>query len=318
MKIKGINYNTGYKDGSFDITLDEIEKQLTIIKKDLNANSIGILGSDTKHIIEVSKLALEMGLNIWVKPRYVNKTVKETIPLLIELSKATDILREEFDKKEVIFVVATELSLDAKGIFEGDSYMDRIETASSYWKEVKTPDKRQGYWAVTEDEQNNLSLALKKIVEAVKENFKGKITYAAGNWEKVDWSLFDIVSDNLYLSRHMSADDYFKILLKLKEHNKPVVLTEFGTASCDGATISGADAWIEVMDNPDIDVNEKEQVKGIKIQLDLIKKSDIDGCFVWTFFEPNPKTFGITKFENGNIVPKKAFHTISKFYKGWG
>lgn len=317
MKIKGINYNIGYETKSFGIPLGEIEKQLIMIKKDIHANSVGILGLNTKRIVEVSKLALEIGLNVWIKPRYINKTVEEIIPLLVELSKAAEMLRTEFDEREIVFVVATELSLDAKGIFKGDSYMDRIKIASSYWKEVKIPNKRQGYWAVTENVQNNLSSALKKIVEAIKEKFKGKIAYAAGNWEKVNWNLFDFVSDDLYLSRYVPADDYFKILLELKEYNKPVVLTEFGTASCDGATISGADAWIELMNNPKINVNEDEQVKGMEIQLDLIKKSDIDGCFVWTFFEPNPKTFGITKFDNNNIVPKKAFHTISKFYKSW-
>lgn len=57
------------------------------------------------------------------------------------------------------------------------------------------------------------------------------MTYASLVFELVDWSLFDFVGVDHYRSKRIE-DKYIELLKPSFVHNKPVVITEFGYATC--------------------------------------------------------------------------------------
>jgi len=44
-----------------------------------------------------------------------------------------------------------------------------------------------------------MNVFLDTTIKSIRSVFNGKITYASGTWEKVDWNIFDIISINHYL-----------------------------------------------------------------------------------------------------------------------
>ncbi len=66
---------------------------------------------------------------------------------------------------------------------------------------------------------------------AVRKVFHGKVTYASLPWEAVDWNLFDFVGVDHYRITRME-DKYVEMLKPSFSHGKPVVITEFGYATC--------------------------------------------------------------------------------------
>ena len=80
---------------------------------------------------------------------------------------------------------------------------------------------------------------LAKAAALVRERFGGKITYAAIQFERVDWTRFDIVSVDLYRSIGI-ADRFAEGVRAHVALGKPVAITEFGSASYRGAGDRGA------------------------------------------------------------------------------
>jgi hypothetical protein len=80
---------------------------------------------------------------------------------------------------------------------------------------------------------------LGKAAALVRERFGGGITYAAVPLERVDWTLFDIVSLDLYRSAEV-ADQFRDGIRTLVAQGKPAAITEFGSAAYRGAGDRGA------------------------------------------------------------------------------
>jgi hypothetical protein len=178
-----------------------------------------------------------------------------------------------------------------------------------------------------------LNSYLKKLADATRKHFKGKITYASGFWEKVDWNIFDIVSINEYPTE-WNKGIYSDRLRDLKRFGKPVAITEFGCACYEGAADEGANGgWLVLKGEwpkKEIRINlkrsEDEQANYIKNLLEFFKKKKIYAAFVYTFLEniythsKNPKkdldvaSFNVIKiYEDGHIEPKKSFFVIKNF-----
>ncbi|WP_220195394.1 hypothetical protein [Ktedonospora formicarum] len=96
----------------------------------------------------------------------------------------------------------------------------------------------------------------------VRRNFHGSVTYASGEWEEIDWSVFDIVSIDLYRAQHNEAI-YQQQLSTYIEYQKPVAITEFGCCALKGAASLGGAAMFAVLSAQDggLVVNEGWQYK---------------------------------------------------------
>jgi hypothetical protein len=99
--------------------------------------------------------------------------------------------------------------------------------ANSYDRSTRLDKPSPRLYAAFARLPKRLNAFLAETAELVRGRFGGPLTYAAGTWEPVDWSRFDIVSVDAYRdasnARSIGAD-----LRKQFRHGKPVVATEYG------------------------------------------------------------------------------------------
>ena len=87
-----------------------------------------------------------------------------------------------------------------------------------------------------------LNAFLAEAAAGARERFGGRITYASGPWEFVDWSPFDIVGVDAYRADYNAAVFREEVRAHAK-HGKPVAVTEFGTCAYRDAGQRGGMAW---------------------------------------------------------------------------
>ncbi len=148
----------------------------------------------------------------------------------------------------------------------------------------------------------------------MREVFHGKITYASLLWESVDWNFFDYVAVDHYRAERIK-DQYAKMLKPAFEFGKPVVVTEFGMPTYQGAELNGAGLGGNIIDNksqffhslpilgrfirPKLMGNHKRdeglQARELLDQLSVLDKAGVYGAFVSVFvsqihpFDENPR-----------------------------
>jgi hypothetical protein len=71
--------------------------------------------------------------------------------------------------------------------------------------------------------------------------FDGPLTYASLSFEQLDWGLFDYVGVDHYGETRVK-DRYVEMLQPFLATGKPVIVTEFGMRTYQGAESSGASA----------------------------------------------------------------------------
>ncbi len=319
IQIKGINYNAGidYSGNNQDnqIKIKEFLSDLKFIKE-MNCNAIRLYGSDSKKLIEYTKIAIENGFEVWVSPRYIGENKDKTIDKLLSFSKELEKLRK--NKNKIKFIIGNEFSLDMKGIVKGETYNERFKNSAFI-------------------DHKKINSFFKEAIPKIRDIFKGEIIYASYTKEKIDLNYFDYIGLNYYWS-FLNALVYTKRLKKLqKKYNKKIVITEFGTCSYKLASFLDGFAYypIEIMNlhkkpilNKFIIRDEKEQIKYLKKCFKIFEKNKIYGTFIfdyaekWKIHNKEKKedrdlgSFGIMKMNNNQeLEPKKAYHFIREFYK---
>jgi serralysin len=183
-----------------------------------------------------------------------------------------------------------------------------------------------------------------EIIDAVREKFKGKITYAAtymtvkdvGFWDKVDYIGVDAyipsstVNDptvsqivdawvkphfnSWVLDKHggKSVVDYYKALSE--QYGKQVIFTEVGYKSMDGANkdpgIFGGDGVVDF----------KEQVDCYKALFEVIEDHGgqwLAGAFLWSYYSfENPMAERGVSWADYTTQHKPANATVTEHYSG--
>ena len=322
MRFLGINYNVSVEP----FPSAEAVKQNLQLAKNMNANSIRIVGENLERMKIVSEIALGLGLNVWLCPKKTNATPKEFEKFLRPFAEFAEEERKKFPSAKIIFSLGNQLTLELRGFVDGKTIDERYSALDVYWKFATTPqrdlEKFPKIFRAARDYESRLgrklNSALTKLSKVVKKKFRGEITYSKGFWERVKWSRFDLASGNLYMgswNRGLMAE----ILKKdLKASRKPAVLTEFGTASFRGAIDLGKHADYHLLEHSSVQYDEDSQIVGIAEQLKAIGTAELDGCFVWQFFEPDLRGFGITRpLKDGFVEPKRSAGIISEFYSNW-
>ncbi|MCK4352296.1 hypothetical protein KAW65_02695 [candidate division WOR-3 bacterium] len=302
-----------------------MQKEIKIIKNELNCNAVRIYGDRINRLMSCSKIAIDNNLEVWISPRFVDRTEEETLKLTGECAKEAEGLRKL--NSELVFVVGNELTLDMTGLLFGETAQKRVQ----YLWHCK-----DGSFALLKERLRNsnelLNQFLEKLVTYTKNSFKGEITYGAGEWEQINWDFFDIISLNRYLPKS-EKEKLVREFRKLKESGKPIAITEFGSESYAGVFDKGPGRcdpvdWKNFEIKDGFKRSEKEQADYMKYDLELFEKEGILATFVYTFTEPlytyskNPKKdldIGscnvVRVYADGHIEPKKSFQVISNFYK---
>lgn len=344
MRRKGVNYDVGRVMGGnwrpdYDPAL--VRRELTIIQRDLHCTTVKLCGRDIRRLVAAAECALDLELEVWLSPELWNKSPGATLAYLTRAAAAAERLRRRWPDR-LVLSVGTELTLFMRGIVPGRSYVQR----------TRQPALRETLR--TGRQHAPLATYLAEATKAVRAVFDGPITYASLPWERVDWSLFDIVGIDHYWMAQL-ADRYLDTLRPLFALGKPVVVTEFGCRTFVGAEQQGAmgpwnvDLGSQVLHYLPLvgryflprvkrvrERSEQEQASALVRQLELVERAGVDGAFVFQFVQPrnpysdDPKhdldadSFSLVKSYAGGRhgttypdiawEPKESFRAVATYY----
>lgn len=340
MRGKGMTYDTGLmRNGRnsrevFDPS--RVKEELGIIRDDLNCNAVHIVGGDPDRLQIAARFAAESGMEVWFSPYPLEQTTDQMLDLFVDCAERAERLRAE--GAEIVFVAGVELSVMNRGFIDGDDVNERLGGL------LASPDGREARLAEVSRRLNDF---LAEAVTAIRGRFRGRVTYAAIQFEAVEWALFDFVT--VELIRSAAVADIFRsgVRTLVTQSPKPVAITGFGTATWRGAG-DMAPRSMEIIENDPAtgsparlsDVFERDedgQAGYLGELLQIFDSEGVDSAFVFLFALDNlphrpdgdPRddldlaSLGIVKVledQNGTAYPhmpwepKAAFAAVSDFY----
>jgi hypothetical protein len=293
VKRKGVSYDVGRVLGMnwrpvFDLHV--VHRELQIIKDDLRCNAVRICGRDLGRVVAAAEDALGQGLEVWLSPELWNKSQGETLAYIADAAAAAEALRQRWPDG-LVFSVASEATLFVRGIVPGRTVAKRVENLFRDVEEGNHIEPLQAFLA--------------QAIAAARNMYRGPLRYASLPFEQVDWTLFDIVGVDHYRDGRIK-DRYVEMLRPLFEIGKPVVVTEFGMRSYQGAEVSGSLGFGIIDSRSQFSHHlpvvgrfvrprlkdgshvrdEAMQAEEIAETLTILDAAGVDGAFVCTFVEP--------------------------------
>lgn len=325
LKITGINYDVGTRYLSWFNTRDFldyiiVERDFKVIKNELHCNSVTIYGEDISRLIETAKIALEVGLNVVIQPRLIDSNRSRLGAYITEISRQAEILRQQ--NQLVILNIGCEYSIFSSGIIPGINYSTRILSMILTFFLMKVYNKK-------------LNDLLKYLVEKSRNEFKGKILYSSGFWEKVDWSIFDFVGINHYIDKY-NEDSYERVIQDMTKYDKPIIVTEFGCCSFRGADLLGGSGFKVISWKKKPPRLKRKLIRDDSVQsnyisklLDIFERNNIEGAFIFNYsdekntystdsiFDLDMASYGgIVRYDSTkNVLYKESFKAILNRFK---
>lgn len=285
MRARGIAYDTGFvvhghtSRERFDPAV--VRRELEIIRDDLHCTAVQIVGGDPDRLELAARTATELGLEVWFSPYPLELEPAEILALLRDCAERAERLRR--DGAEIVFVTGVELSVMNRGFLDGESTEERVALLLS------DPQRRA---AAVRELGGRMNAFLRDAVDVVREHFAGPLTYAAIQFEQVDWTPFDFVTYELIRSAEV-ADRFREGVRVLAAGPKPLAITGFGTASYRGAGDRGGRVLGVVELDPAThrpirltDVHERDeagQAAYLTELLEIFETEGVDSAFVYLF-----------------------------------
>jgi hypothetical protein len=290
MKRKGVCYDVGRvmlgEDGRPTFDPHMVHRELEIIKSDLHCNAVRICGQDIGRLAVAAEDALQQGLEVWLSPDLFDHSEQETLDYIVTAAEAAEKLRQQWPDR-LVLSVGSELTLFMKGILSGDHFLERIGNPFML-SLVMLRLKLLG----THNKPLNAFLA--RANQDVRNVFHGPVTYASAPIEDVDWNLFDFVCVDHYRGKR-NRTSYGERLKRYFAYGKPVVITEVGCCTYQGAEDKGGRAFL-IVDRKHPEQlksgyvrDEELQAREVTDMLGILEKSGVDGAFVFTFVMPTLK-----------------------------
>ncbi|MFG1647896.1 hypothetical protein ACGFMK_47055 [Amycolatopsis sp. NPDC049252] len=342
MKRRGVLYDVGrVLWGNWRPVFDPavVRRELQIIRDDLRCNAVKICGRDIDRLTVAAEAALELDLEVWFSPELWCKGPDDTLAHVVTAAQAAEQLRRRHPER-LVFSVATEATLFVRGIIAGRTFQRRLTNF--------LPEVRAGHHIAP------LRQFLARATRDVRQVFAGPITYAALPFEPVDWDLFDIVSIDHYREAR-NESRYADPVRRLLGHGKPVVVTEHGMRTYQGADRDG-NLGTGITDSTTAALHllplfgrlirprirghhvrdEALQARRLVEDLAILDAAGVDGTFVCTFLEPRSthdpdprfdldmgalslvKTYARgrgTTYPDMTWEPKEAFHAVAEVYR---
>ncbi|WP_188194167.1 hypothetical protein [Nonomuraea sp. SYSU D8015] len=319
LEVKGISYAIE------NAPTDVVRRNLRVIAEELHCTTVMLIGTETESHIAAAQHALEAGLDVYVRPYFADRPRSAQLAHLAATAAGAEELRARHPGR-VTLLVGSEFSLTAPGMIPGPRVFVRLQVL------VRPRLRRLFDRRIT----RRLNRLLADALSTARRCFHGPITYAAGAWEKVDWSGFDLIGVNLYRSGSDPAAYQKRLQALLDGADKPVVITEFGCGAHIGADQRGPGSFRIVQwfaDEPRVKDghvrDEHTQAAYLGELIDLYAAHGVHGCFVFTFampdfpHHPDPRHdldmagFGVVKAPADDIwawEPKEAFHEVARRY----
>ena len=280
-----MTYDTGFvRNGHssrerFDPHL--VERELTIIRDDLHCNAVQIIGGDPDRLELAARLAAGLGLEVWFSPYPLELTTDEILALLVDCAQRAELLRAA--GAEIVLVAGVELSIMNQGFVDGAVVGERVERL--FADDAGRPGR-------IAELRRRLDTFLRAAVPALRERFHGRITYAAIQFEGIDWELFDIATFELIRSKEV-AGIFRAAVRSLVDQPKPVAITGFGCATWRGAG-DVAPRSMEIVENDEVtgrpvrldgeyERDEAGQAGYLGELLEIFDGEGVDSAFVFLF-----------------------------------
>jgi hypothetical protein len=308
MQWKGVSYDVGrVMNGNWRPLFDSqvVQRELEIIKNDLHCSAVRICGLDIQRLSTAAEMALNLGLEVWLSPEMWDKSQPETLAYITKAAAAAEKLNQRWPNR-LVFLVGSELTLFMQGIVPGKNLWQRMGN-KSFWKNAK-----EG----THNAPLNAFLA--RANQAVRQEFHGPLSYASLVWEAVDWGPFDFVGVDHYWAARIK-ERYVDMLQPSFAYGKPVVITEFGSRTYQGADSSTEGLAGDLSDYslsprvvftfltnavrsslfgtqlapPRLNLkkgnylrDEASQARQLSDQLGILDAAGVEGAFIMTFISP--------------------------------
>ncbi|MFJ7496123.1 hypothetical protein ACIQZB_34115 [Streptomyces sp. NPDC097727] len=295
----GVVYDVGLRFGPEGLSVEPFDEDLVrydinSIANELHANAIRIEGEVIDRLVTATRIAHAAGLTVYFNPWRMNAGLDETRSYVAQAAQAAERLRRE--GVDIVFLVGCELTIFTDGIYPGASYAERGTWLAEQSRLAYTPPGSPEALKTLAEKVELLNETLRSYVAAVRRNFHGVVSYAAGLWEDVDWSPFDIVGLDAYRDSQ-TEKEYRAIFKRHRKHDKPIAAMEFGCCKYAGAGARGAGGFTVLQGaNPDgtgiwtdgivPTRDEAEQAQYIETQIDLMTDSKVDALFVFEFSKP--------------------------------
>ena len=326
--VRGIGYDAGViYDHDFDSrphwSPTQTRDDLRVIRQELGCDSVLVMATDIDRLIDTARLAREEGLNVWVQPRLFDADRDVISEYVGKVAERAEALR--MSHGEIYLNIGCELSLSARGFTPGKTFSARGSLLPLFSVFLPLINVR-------------LRAYLRQLVHTVRTRFNGPISYGAGEWERPDWSLFDVVGLDAYRDATNAwrfAPAIRNLVAKHHRQGRPVYIFEFGTCSYVGAAENASQASGILKEGPaglrvprSATRDEQVQARYIEEMLEIFTEAAVDGTFVWGFSEPqlirsmqpgqdlDLASYGVVApAPDGSWTPKAAFHTVARKYR---
>ncbi|WP_116950956.1 hypothetical protein [Jiangella endophytica] len=303
-----------------------VRRVMTTIRDDLHATAVMVLDTDPRALVAACRIALEEGLDVLVRPSLENARLPELTRHLRQVAEGAEQLRRQHPG-QVTLLLGSEFSLTSRTVLPGRHTFVRLQlllrSGPLLRRRIRT----------------RLAPVLAALLATARAEFRGPVTYAAGAWEQLDWSGFDVVGVNLYRSGRNTAryaDLLHTRVSAARAAGKPFIVTEFGCGAFTGADVQGPGSFRIVnwfTDPPairgDHPRDEHTQAAYLSGLIELYGAAGVDGCFAFTFVMPefprgdDPRHdldragFGLVSVRPGEPdawAPKEAFHAVARAF----
>ena len=340
MRGNGMTYDTGFiRDGKISrehFDPDVVRRELAIIRDDLHCTAVQLIGGDPERLELAARHAAGLGLEVWFSPYPLDLASAEMLALFADCARRAERIRQS--GADVVFVAGVELTVMSNEFLPGGDPMARVGALLS-----EPGERRTRILELSE----RLNEFLGAAVTEIRAHFHGKLTYAAIPFERVDWTLFDIMSVELIRTAEVAAQ-YRDGVRQLVAQGLPVAITGFGAATWHGAADVAARS-MEIVEYGDAGEpirltgsyarDEQGQAQYLRELLEIFELEDVDSAFVFLFALENfphrpggdPRddldlaSLGIVKVLEGRSgttypglgwEPKAAFRAVAESYSG--
>jgi hypothetical protein len=339
----GSNFATGQGPLSrMSWSTEQMQREIDAIRTGLNANSVTVYGTDLDRLDDTVQAAVDRGLHVWLQPRIVDKSHEETIEHLAEAAHIAESFRKQ--GADIHLSLGCVHYVMTPGMIPGEQYHQRMGTLFANADHEHNFLQAKDSDFDRDESTRKLNEFLGRAAGTARSIFGGGLTYSAGWFEDVDWSIVDFVGLTYYYTYHPAREGHAREIGAYRRWDKPIVISEYGSMAYDGAAERGLLAFDVVdrtVDPPTVldgyVRNETAQADYHRKMLAMYEELGVHSVAMAEFIHPthphsgDPKhdldiaSMAITKTIRDDYTdpattyrfePKEAFDAIADFYAG--
>ena len=177
-----------------------------VIAHDLHCTAVRVSGGDPERLSVAAELAAAEGLEVWFAP-FPCEMTRRAAPAVLRRMRRPGRGGTGGQQRTGGAGVGCELSLFGAGFLPGKTVFERIEEMLAAGP--------TGLHTVNAA----LNAFLGEVVADARDRFGGRITYASGTWEFIDWAAFDIVAVDAYRDRTNASSYAADLRRRIKQHD---------------------------------------------------------------------------------------------------